>query len=96
MTGEQIRELKRLDPDRFEESRLTALSWVRAFLTERGGVPPGLELEFRRTFPPKERRYVVTSMKGMFFFNLLANTWSVWARKALRLSPKESGRVCDL
>ena len=96
MTREQIEDLKRLDPDRFEERKHTALSWVRAFLTYQDGVPDELDLEFASVFPPRERRHVVTSMKGMFFFNLLANTWSVWARKAIRLPPKETDQACAL
>ncbi len=96
MTREQIEDLERLDPDRFEERKHTALSWVRAFLTCKDGVPVELDLEFASVLPPRERRHVITAMKGMFFFNLLSNTWSVWARKALRLSPKETGQVCVL
>lgn len=96
MTREQIEDLKRLDPDRFEERKHAALSWVRAFLTYQDGVPVELDLEFASVLSPREQRHVITAMKGMFFFNLLANTWSVWARKALRLSPKETGQVCAL
>jgi glycine cleavage system H protein len=49
---------------------------VRCFLTIPEGVPVEVEEEFVATFTPREQLYVKTSMKGMFFFNLLFSTIS--------------------
>ena len=49
--------------------------YVRALLTEPGGVPIEVEETFCALYSPDEREYVVASMKGMFCTNLLVNTW---------------------
>ena len=40
--------------------------YVRALLTEPGGVPIEVEETFCALYSPDEREYVVASMKGMF------------------------------
>jgi len=76
LTGQQIRNLRRLDLEEFERREYTALNWVRCFLTCPDGVPIGVEEDFAATFTSREQLYIKTSMKGMFFFNLLFSTMS--------------------
>ena len=74
LTQEQVRNLRRLDLEKFEHREYIALNWVRHFLTCPDGVPVDVEEEFITTFTPGEQLYIKTSMKGMFFFNLLFST----------------------
>jgi hypothetical protein len=64
----------RLDPSRFDRRQLAALTWTRAFLTSRDGVPQDVTGELEAVFSPRERVQIAAAMKGMFCTNLAVNT----------------------
>ena len=74
MSEEQIRDLVRLDPSRFERREYAALAWVRSFLNDPQGVPVDIQEEFELVFEPGERTNIQAAMKGMFCANLFMNT----------------------
>jgi hypothetical protein len=82
LSKEQITDLVRLDPDRFDARTHAALIYVRALLTEPEGVPPEIEQQFKMLWPLPGRNHVIASMKGMFNTNLVSNTW-VWLLRRL-------------
>ncbi|MFW6113555.1 MAG: hypothetical protein ACOC78_01370 [Actinomycetota bacterium] len=91
-----MRNLEKLDPSGFDRREYVALSWVRSVLTMSDGPPPELDDEFRRTFSAEERRYIITSMRAMYFFNLLGNTAEILARRLLHLPEREPVASCAL
>lgn len=48
---------------------------MRSLLTDPEGAPAEVEERFFALCQPREREYVLASMKGMFCTNLLVNTW---------------------
>jgi hypothetical protein len=84
-----------LDPSRFDRRQLAALTWTRAFLTSREGVPPEVAEEFEAVFSPRERVYVAAAMKGMFCTNLAVNTQRHVLSKLLR-KHRSGPRACTL
>lgn len=70
---EEIRRLRKLELDEFEDREYVALKWVRDFLTRPDGVPEDVEERFASAFAPSEQLYVKTAMKCMFCINLLMN-----------------------
>lgn len=95
MSDEQIADLVRLDPDRFNPRTHAALEYVRALLTERQGVPLEIEQQFKMMWPLPGRNHVLASMKGMFLANLTANTWRRFLAKLTGREPAQPG-VCTL
>ena len=89
-----MRDLRELDPSRFDEREYAALIWVRATLTNPEGAPPEIEERFASTYTPKERKHIIAAMKGMYFFNLLGNTTRIWIRKLLRLPENKPESAC--
>jgi len=96
MSQEEVRDLRGLDPSRFDEREHTALVWVRATLTSPEGAPPEIEEGFCSTFTTRERRHIIAAMKGMYFFNLTGNTLDTWLRKLLRRPDHQLDTVCPL
>ena len=95
MSKEQISDLVRLDPSRFDRRERAALNWTRAFLTSRDGVPGEITGEFELVFSPRERTHIVAAMKGMFCTNLAVNTQRHVLSKLLRRNPS-SPTACPL
>jgi hypothetical protein len=96
MSREEVRALERLDPSRLDEREYIALTWVRASLTSPEGAPPEMEEKFMRTFSPRERKYIIASTKGMYFFNLVGNTMDDWVRRAMRRPAYRPKTDCPL
>ncbi|RJP34073.1 MAG: hypothetical protein C4536_03375 [Actinobacteria bacterium] len=83
MTGEELRELVELDPERFDAREHAALCWVRETLTRREGASRDTLERFERAFDERQRRHIVATMKAMYFFNLAGNTLDGWLRRML-------------
>lgn len=95
LSRDQVRDLARLDPDKFDSREYVALNWVRHLLTSPEGVPVEVEEEFTATFTPRERRHIQASMKGMFCTNLSVNTYR-FLLKGRGASPEDAPVVCEL
>jgi hypothetical protein len=87
LSEEQIGDLVRLDPTRFDRRERAALLWVRSFLTSPDGVPDEIASEFESVFSPRERAHVTAAMKGMFCVNLAVNTQRHVLSKLLAAPP---------
>ncbi|MDY6797098.1 MAG: hypothetical protein SWK76_17725 [Actinomycetota bacterium] len=96
MSKEEIRSLEKLDPSGFDEREYIALSWVRSVLTMPDGPPPELDEALHTAFSARERRYIITAMKAVYFFNLLGNTAERWTRRLLRFPEPEPNAACTL
>lgn len=96
MSGEQLDDLMRLDPSRFERREHAALSWVRAFLTCPGGVPGEIEREFQLLFTREEMEHVAAAMKSMFCVNLAVNTNRFLTGKLLGSTAPERESACRI
>jgi hypothetical protein len=96
MSEQEIDDLVLLDPSHFDDREHTALTWVRSTLTVEDGAAPEEIERFERAFTSSERKYVIASMKGMYFVNLLNNTLERWARKTLKMPALESKATCKL
>jgi hypothetical protein len=96
MSKEEVKALERMDPSSLDEREYIALSWVRATLTRPEGAPPEMEAEFKRAFSSRERKYIIASTKGMYFFNLAGNTMDDWMRKAVRRPAYRPKTNCPL
>lgn len=87
MSKEQIGDLVLLNPSRFDRRERAALSWTRAFLTNRDGVPAETAGEFESVFSPRERTRIIAAMKGIFCTNLAVGTMRYVLMKLLRRNP---------
>jgi hypothetical protein len=98
LSKEQISDLAVLASDRFDERTYTALTYVRSFLTEVDGVPVEVEERFTETFEPTERVQILAAMKGMFWTNLLVNTWrwSGWKLLGRPMGGNDKACVCSV
>ena len=96
MSEGEIRDLRVLDPSKFDEREYAALAWVRATLTSPEGAPPEIEDRFNSRFTPREREHIIAAMKGMYFFNLTGNTLDTWLRKLFRRPAYQSQNACSL
>ena len=96
MSQEEIRDLRGLDPARFDEREHAALVWVRASLTSPEGAPPEIEERFRSTFTTRDRRHIIAAMKGMYFFNLAGNTLDTWLRRLFRRPDYRPETACPV
>lgn len=95
LSDEQITDLIRLDPDRFDARTHAALTYVRAFLTEPEGVPPEIVEQFEMLWPLPGRNHVLAAMKGMFISNLTANTCRLTLESITgRRTDAEPGAAC--
>lgn len=95
LSGKEIAEIAALDPAHFDAREWVALNWVRAFMENGGRVPGDVDSEFRATFTPRERSYVLATHKAMLIANLSSNTMQKWFNRLRRKPPKppESCRI---
>lgn len=96
MSGEEMKDLARLDPERFDAREHAALSWVRETLTRREGASNETARRFEDAFDARQRGQVIAVMKAMYFFNLTGNTFDDLLRKLLRRPAFEPGAACAL
>ncbi|MFH1149559.1 MAG: hypothetical protein V1748_03700 [Actinomycetota bacterium] len=96
LSNEQVKDLARLDPERFDGREHIALIWVRHLLTSPEGVPLEVEEEFAAAFTPRERRHIQASMKGMFCTNLTVNTYRHLLKGRQGAAPEDTPVVCKL
>jgi hypothetical protein len=96
MSEKEIDDLVLLDPSCFDEREHAALTWVRSTLTVEAGANQEEVERFERAFTPSQRKYVIATMKGMYFVNLLNNTLERWARIILKMPALESKATCRL
>ena len=96
MSEEEIKDLRVLDPSKFDEREHAALTWVRATLTSPEGASPEIEERFSNAYTSRERKHVIAAMKGMYFFNLTGNTLDTWLRKLFRRPEYQPPTTCQL
>jgi hypothetical protein len=96
MTGEELRDLVRLDTERFDAREYAALCWVRETLTRQEGASKDTAERFELAFNERQRKYIVATMKSMYFFNLAGNTLDGWFRRVLRQPEYGSTASCDM
>jgi len=95
MSREEMRDLASLDEAKFDASEHAALCWVRETLTVKEGACSETVERFEQAFDERQRRYVIATMKSMYFFNLAGNTADGLLRRLLG-GREEQPAACSL
>ncbi len=90
-----MHKLARLDPQKLDPQEYTALRWVQETLTRMEGASEAATADFEQAFDERQRMYIIATMKGMYFFNLVGNT-SVYLLRRLFGLKEEQPVSCEL